>query len=444
MAKKAEILDKMVEDVPVSKLKTYPGNPRKGDVDAIAESLEYHGQFRPIIVQKSTSYVLGGNHTFMAAKKLKWPTIKAVYLDVDDEEAKRIVLADNKLSDSAGYDSQLLAELLASVPDTAGTGYDQQERDALLAVLETATEEASMSVFESNLDALSSVDDPLMSLPDLDEYEGGEEEDTGRPFLDASDELKGPFQLSDDIDIPLVTDWQMPALRQDMMVEYIPDNLQTWAGSATRDIDDDTIWWLYNFGVDSTSGMRDVSKMILSFYAWDEYFENWWWDTAKYMSRALNSGVKMAICPNYTQGDMSRVLSLWNLYRSRYIGRYFQEIGIRVMPDCEILDDKLFYQLCQAITPKNVPWASVQVQNITGSTRGGDRKTSDDVDRWKAQMLRTYEALNKPHNLIVYGNSNGFEMIEEMKLPVDELRFLESRVSKLSERAKGRERKTTL
>jgi hypothetical protein len=110
----------------------FPNNPRKGDIDKIAESLVANGQYKPIVVQKDTNFVLVGNHTLKAIKKLGWDFVEAVVLDVDDEEAKRIVLADNRTSDSSTYDYGLLKDMLLTLPDLEGTGYDSAALDQLI------------------------------------------------------------------------------------------------------------------------------------------------------------------------------------------------------------------------------------------------------------------------------------------------------------------------
>ena len=120
------------ELVAIRDLKPYPGNPRRGDVDAIKESLESNGQYRAIVVRAATNEVLAGNHTLLAAKELGWTRISVTLIDCDAEQAKRIVLADNRTNDLAGYDHHALAELLQELPDLDGTGYDQAALDALL------------------------------------------------------------------------------------------------------------------------------------------------------------------------------------------------------------------------------------------------------------------------------------------------------------------------
>lgn len=113
-------------------LKEYPGNPRKGNIDKIKESLIANGQYKPIVIQESTGYVLVGNHTLKAIKQLGWDFVDVVELDIDDEQAKRIVLADNRTSDESSYDYNLLGEMLKSMPTLEGTGYDQAALDQLI------------------------------------------------------------------------------------------------------------------------------------------------------------------------------------------------------------------------------------------------------------------------------------------------------------------------
>jgi ParB-like chromosome segregation protein Spo0J len=128
---KANIQTGNIQSMAISSLTAYPTNPRRGDIDAIASSLTAHGQYRPIVVQASTKFVLAGNHTLKAAKKLGWKKIKVVLVDVDENTAKKIVLADNRLTDLAGYNEPLLKSLLQALPELDGTGFTQSEVETL-------------------------------------------------------------------------------------------------------------------------------------------------------------------------------------------------------------------------------------------------------------------------------------------------------------------------
>ena len=123
--------------VPVSDLNLHPHNARQGDVGAICQSLEAHGQYKPLVVQKSSNTVLAGNHTLQAASALGWKEVDVTFVDVDDEHALRILLVDNRTSDQATYDDTVLTDLLEHLVHTGeglhGTGWDGDDLDELLA-----------------------------------------------------------------------------------------------------------------------------------------------------------------------------------------------------------------------------------------------------------------------------------------------------------------------
>ena len=134
-----------VEAVPVGDLLPYPGNARRGDVSAVKESLQVNGLFRPLVVRRETMHVLAGNHTLEALSELaqeddRWAEVPVTFLHgLTDEQAARIVLADNRTSDLATYDDQALLDLLRELgDDLAGTGYAQDD----LAVLESLLAES--------------------------------------------------------------------------------------------------------------------------------------------------------------------------------------------------------------------------------------------------------------------------------------------------------------
>ena len=132
----ADLLTKDVQHISVDKLRCHPANPREGDVGAVWESIEQNGFFGALVVQKSSGHVLAGNHRLLAAREAGMDEVPVIYVDVDDEHAMRILLADNRTSDIATYDGEGLADLLEHLASTddglAGTGYDGDALDELL------------------------------------------------------------------------------------------------------------------------------------------------------------------------------------------------------------------------------------------------------------------------------------------------------------------------
>lgn len=133
--------DLTVHQMHVGDLALLPGNPRQGDIGAVSESMRVNGVYQPIIVNRGTHTgrafeVIAGNHRAQAAKALGHDTIPAVILDVDDDAAARIALADNRTSDLATYDTDALIVMLQSLDGLAGTGYDTDDLDQLMNTLD--------------------------------------------------------------------------------------------------------------------------------------------------------------------------------------------------------------------------------------------------------------------------------------------------------------------
>jgi hypothetical protein len=122
---------------PIHKLKPHPRNPRQGDVDAITASVNSNGFFGGIVAQRSTGHILVGNHRWQAAAATGITHLPVFWLDVDDERALRILLADNRTNDLAGYDQEALAGILNELSQLPaafeGTGYGSDDLDDILA-----------------------------------------------------------------------------------------------------------------------------------------------------------------------------------------------------------------------------------------------------------------------------------------------------------------------
>lgn len=103
--------------VDVDSLTELPGNPRRGDVDAVAASLARFGQRKPVIVRASDRTITAGNHTWKAARQLGWTTIAALVLDDDEATSAAFALADNRTSELGSYDEADLLALIRTVGD---------------------------------------------------------------------------------------------------------------------------------------------------------------------------------------------------------------------------------------------------------------------------------------------------------------------------------------
>lgn len=131
-----KVLNQSVEMVPVGALRLHPRNVNNGDVGAIHESIKHNGFYGTIVAQRSTGYVLAGNHRLQAAQHAGAAEVPVVWVDVDDDHALRILLADNRTTRLGSDDPEALARLLQEIADTAGTldgtAYSGDDLDELL------------------------------------------------------------------------------------------------------------------------------------------------------------------------------------------------------------------------------------------------------------------------------------------------------------------------
>lgn len=121
--------------VSVDDLKPHPRNARQGDVGALTLSLRRFGQVRPVLVQRSTGFVVAGNHVLAAARALGWREVAAAVVDMDDDQALAYLVADNRLSALGYNDDSALVSILTDLAQRDlldGTGYDGDAVDDLL------------------------------------------------------------------------------------------------------------------------------------------------------------------------------------------------------------------------------------------------------------------------------------------------------------------------
>ncbi len=140
-------------------VKEHPQNPRRGNDEAVAESIRANGFYGGIVVQKSTGLVIAGNTRYRVAVKDGAESIPGFWLDVDDDTATRIMLADNRTSDVATYDDRVLAQMLSDLRDSndglTGTLFSDAEVESLVRSSGLLADEAV-----SFLDGIDGADGP--------------------------------------------------------------------------------------------------------------------------------------------------------------------------------------------------------------------------------------------------------------------------------------------
>lgn len=416
------ILSDRTEIVPIDSVKMFRKNPRIGNLPAIRESLRENGQFRPLIVQRSTGEIIGGNHTWKAAKAEGFTKIAVVYLDVDDEKAKRIVLADNRTNDLSTYNTDVLAEVLGSLPSFDGTGYDDEAAKELLGAIQNGVQEAARQITRPPI-TITSADDGEVTA-EVGNYVSGsapvqgqagpvyqkptEDPEDNEDLADELGQLQGILQLREDMVFKGSNYYDIPDLEPSGLLEKLPDPIDTWGGhDATPD--DGMTTWVWNYGAASKKNLP-MDRAILCFFTYDHYFESFWDQPAFMAAKVLNAGIKVAVVPDYSYYNETGVATwVFNNYRAQWVGRYFQEAGLKVIPRLQYAIDKkdsasLDFN-CMGI-PKGAPVVAKSSHNAN---------TPEEFEWEKYGLVESLKKI-EPETLLVYGGNPAKRLIEETRL----------------------------
>jgi DNA modification methylase len=146
--------------LPLSSLRPYSRNARTHSAKQIAQiaaSIRTFGFNNPILIDKD-GVIIAGHGRVAAAKTLGHETVPVIRLEHMSEAQKRAyILADNKLAEKAGWDTEILAIELQNLMefdldfDVSITGFDMPEIDVLIA----------------GLDAKPSKPDPADAVPEV-------------------------------------------------------------------------------------------------------------------------------------------------------------------------------------------------------------------------------------------------------------------------------------
>ena len=152
------------------------------------------------------------------------------------------------------------------------------------------------------------------------------------------------------VDLENSTDdfWQMPIIEND---NFIPKDLM-------------------GFNYAKSSGNKDVG---IHFYLDDYQFERLW-NTPEEYTGVLKQ-YDCILSPDYSLYlDMPMPMKIWNIYRSRQIGQYYQKQGIKVIPTISWAEEETF-SFCFKGIPKG---SIVSISTI------GVKKNKEALKIWRA------------------------------------------------------------
>ena len=150
----------------------------------------------------------------------------------------------------------------------------------------------------------------------------------------------------------------------------------------------------FNFAQSCNSNQSDFG---IHFYLDDYQFERVWTRPTRYIK--LLRKYACVLSPDFSlYTDMPLAMQIWNTYRSRLLGQYWQDNGINVIPTVSWSDERS-YSFCF----DGLPRRSV----ISVSTRGCVRQ-AEPRKLWQAGMAEAVRRL-EPTKILIYGSKIEFD-----------------------------------
>lgn len=128
-----------IEEIDIESIKPYDKNPRNNQaaIEKVAESIKKFGFNQNIVVREQDMTICAGHTRYYASLLLKKKTIPAYVKPMTEIEFKAYLIADNKTSDYAAWDTDVLTKLLKKLEEDnpallLSTGMSDLELEALL------------------------------------------------------------------------------------------------------------------------------------------------------------------------------------------------------------------------------------------------------------------------------------------------------------------------
>lgn len=167
------------QTLPLDSLTPDPENARvhsDRNLAAITDSIVRFGQVEPLVVQKDTRRVIGGNGRLEAMRALNWTEAECMVVEITDVEARALGIALNRTGELAGWDHGRLAmafqDLGVDGANTEDLGFSTDELRAFRDLNYAARQDAQAGLAESSGGVTPTAPQSGLSAPAIPEMEG--------------------------------------------------------------------------------------------------------------------------------------------------------------------------------------------------------------------------------------------------------------------------------
>lgn len=221
---------------------------------------------------------------------------------------------------------------------------------------------------------------------------------------DSDDVVVSETTALDDVLFPSENAWDLPALKSDLLLtpDQVPDR------TYDRSVESVTATSWYCLTAQRWKERDDTGIMggVLGTFCEDYHFEGFYDSAGSYIEDLKNFDFTAYTVPDFsTYTSWPWPMRLWNLYRSRWVGRYWQEHGLRILPS---LQSVVFpnadsgsagpYDLAlETLAACQPPVVACQCRTL--KQNGGD---FEEFGKWLTECVRFL----RPEAVVIYGGEH--------------------------------------
>jgi hypothetical protein len=215
---------------------------------------------------------------------------------------------------------------------------------------------------------------------------------------------QGLFNYRDDVLFPSSNQWGIPDLLPSGLSTAIPERTISdhYYGRTAEEIKEHSAH-VYEYPWNKVLWTTPPPRGVLNFYCYDIFFESLWFDAAQMIPQLKKVKWDGIISPDFSVfKEMPLAVNLYNVYRSRWCARYWQEAGLPIIPSIQSCSDETL-EMSITTLPKHCPVVSVQARTTQGQKQARD-----------ADIARIHRLLEhcKVDNLLIYGGDEARQWME--------------------------------
>ena len=382
---------KTIDDNPLNWRK-HPARQKQ----AISASIKANGWAGTLIFNETTGRLVDGHARKDVAIRDGTDAVPVLLGNWTEEQEKHLLATLDPLGAMAETDAAALQSLTDSLKEDEEHLKDVEKEEK--EILTDLTKQLEGYAHDVSTGAQKKTFLPKQRVvPDVDDYESIEEWELMRD----DDALE--VVINEDSIFFSTNDWGIPDLIPELLYDGCPDAI--WGREPDFDVSNPHAWYCQSarpFPAEREGG-------ILGFYTDDRRFEVTWNRKSGYTDRLLEEKWAAVCAPDFSiLWEWPRAVKIYNIYRSRWLQRLWQEAGIPVLPALrwDHTDESFDYAL--STLPEGMAVATVQCRNYNK-----DKRT------WKRFMEGLEESISRlgPETILIYGGGNEDNSRYLKKLP---------------------------